>query len=409
MSAERQRLRLALLRLFGALSKPLRRSAPPTSSSNPRILLIRPDHIGDLLFATPAIRALRVALPDAHLTCLVGPWGEAVLQDNPHLDEIRVCPFPGFTRQHKGSWLAPYRTLWEWANGLRAARFDLAVVLRFDHWWGALLAYMAGIPVRVGYDIAECQPFSTDAPPYVSSRHEVVQNLTLVQHALSRFRGGANTAAAASPLAAPLQFAVQQEDREWVERYLAEQGVVPGDQLIAIHPGAGAAVKLWRNEAWAQVAGALVERWPLRAVITGSRRELDLAWSVYAGMKGEAVVAAGATTLGQLAALFERCQLVLGPDCGPVHLAVAVGTPTVHLYGPVDALKFGPWGDARLFLVVVSRRDCVPCDRLDYHASELPSHPCVREIGVEAVLAAAKLLLARSRSAAGSIIPQSRR
>jgi len=399
MGAERQRLRLTLLRLFGALSAPWQRKVPPALPEHPRILLIRPDHIGDLLLFTPAIRALRQALPGAHLTGMVGPWGEAVLQHNPHLDEILLCPFPGFTRQPKGSWLAPYRTLWRWARELQQGRFDLAIILRFDHWWGALLAYLGGIPIRVGYSYPESGPFLTDTLPCTSGRHEVQHNLALVQHTLARFGYDTGTVASVDPRSAPLEFPVQEKDRQWVESYLADRIVSPEQQLVAIHPGAGAAVKLWRNEAWSQVADALAARWPLRVVITGSRSELDLAWSVYAGMEGEAIVAAGVTTLGQLAALFQRCRLVLGPDCGPLHLAVAVGTPTVHLFGPEDPHKFGPWGDAQRHLVVTSGRDCIPCSRLDYGADELPDHPCVREITVEAVLAAVRQLLGQTLGA----------
>ncbi len=401
MSAERQRVRLALLRLFGALSAPLRRQAPSVRPARPRILLIRPDHIGDLLLSTPAIRTLRRALPGAHLTCMVGPWGEAVLQHNPHLDEILLCQFPGFTRQPKGPWLPPYRALWRRSRQLQQGRFDLAIVLRLDHWWGALLAYLAGIPIRVGHSFPESEPFLSDALPYTSARHEVLQNLSLVQHTLSCFGYDTRTVASADPHTAPLDFALQEEDRQWLENCLADRGVSPEQQLVAIHPGAGAPVKLWRSEAWSHVADALSARWPVRVLITGSRGELDLAWSVYAHMDEEATVLAGATTLGQLAALFQRCRLVLGPDCGPLHLAVAVGTPTVHLYGPVDVRKFGPWGDADRHVVVTSGRDCIPCNRLDYRAEELPDHPCVREITVEAVLGVANRLLGASLGATG--------
>jgi len=132
---------------------------------------------------------------------------------------------------------------------------------------------------------------------------------------------------------------------------------------------------------------------PARIVITGSRDELDLAWSVSARMRSEAIVAAGDTSLAQLAALFARCRLVLGPDCGPLHLAVAAGTPTVHLYGPVDVHKFGPWGAPERHLVVTSNRACIPCDRLDYSPEELADHPCVREIPVHDVVEAARKLL----------------
>jgi lipopolysaccharide heptosyltransferase II len=384
--------RAILLRAIAAI--PLR-STPAAEGAGkaPRILLIRPDHIGDLLFLTPALRLLRTACPEAHLTAMVGPWGKAVIENNPNLDEILVCEFPGFTRRPKTSFVAPYRLAQQWATQLRSRHFDMAVILRFDHWWGALLAHLARIPQRLGYAIPECQPFLSQAIPYESRHHEVQQNVQLIRAALCSMGRDMPQ----DPLT--LDFPIGEQDAEYISRYLAKQGAfapaLAGEEyLIAIHPGAGAPVKQWRPEAWAQVGDALAASCPARIVITGSRDELDLAWSVSARMRSEAIVAAGDTSLGQLAALFARCRLVIGPDCGPLHLAVAVGTPTVHLYGPVDAVKFGPWGAPERHLVVTSNRACIPCNRLDYSAEELADHPCVREIPVQNVLEAAQKLLA---------------
>jgi heptosyltransferase-2/heptosyltransferase-3 len=179
----RQRVRLWGLRAIGAAFR-LRR---PTSKRRPgaRILVIRPDHLGDLLFATPALAQLRRQRPEAHVTAMVGPWGQPVLARNPDVDELLICPFPGFTRQPKSSAWEPYCTLADYAARLRAHHFDEAIVLRFDHWWGAWLATWAGIPVRLGYDIPEVQPFLTQARPYHPGRHEVVQNLSLIDSNLT--------------------------------------------------------------------------------------------------------------------------------------------------------------------------------------------------------------------------------
>lgn len=98
-------------------------------------------------------------------------------------------------------------------------------------------------------------------------------------------------------------------------------------------------------------------------------------------------------SLGQLAAVLRRCQLVVGVDSGVLHLAVAMGTPTVHLYGPVSAATFGPWGEKGRHLVITSNMPCVPCDRLDYSPQEVKDHPCVTSIGLEPVAAAAESLL----------------
>jgi ADP-heptose:LPS heptosyltransferase len=323
----RQQVRLALLRLFARLSA--LQSPISNLQSLSSILLIRPDHLGDLLFTTPALRALREACPQARITGLVGPWAEAAITGNPCLDEVMLCPFPGFTRQPKQSIIEPYVVLARYARLLREKTFDLAVVLRFDHWWGALLAYLARIPRRVGYDIAEVKPFLTDAIPYAPGRHEVEQSLALVeavnsQPSLPRLDGHPSQGF-------PLEFLLSAQDREFAACYLAEQGVEDDDPLACIHPGAGAAVKLWRNEGWAQVADALAEGYEAKVILTGSANEAPLVQAIAERMTNQPIVAAGQTTLEQLAALMARCRLALGVDSGPLHLAVAVGIPTVHL------------------------------------------------------------------------------
>jgi heptosyltransferase-2/heptosyltransferase-3 len=189
-----------------------------------------------------------------------------------------LCPFPGFARQPKKSIIEPYIALGRYARLLREKEFDLAVVLRFDHWWGALLAYLARIPCRVGYDIAEVKPFLTDAVPYVPGRHEVEQNLALVeavngQPPLRRL-------AVKPSQGFPLEFPLSAQDREFAARYLAEQGVGDDDPLVCIHPGAGAPVKLWRNEGWARVADALVEKYRAKMILTGSANEGPLVQAI---------------------------------------------------------------------------------------------------------------------------------
>ena len=164
----RLRLRLALLRAIPTLSSPISHLQSPISN----LILIRPDHLGDLLFSTPTLRLLRQRYPSARITALVGPWGAPILAHNPHVDEIITLPFPGFARQPKPSPWQPYALVRRWARQLRG-RYDLAFILRFDHWWGALLAYLARVPLRVGYAVPEVAPFLSHALPYNAGRHEV--------------------------------------------------------------------------------------------------------------------------------------------------------------------------------------------------------------------------------------------
>ncbi len=380
-------LRRITLRALAYSSAPfLPRARKPSGDQLSRILLIRPDHIGDLLFTTPALRLLRTECPQAHITCLVGPWGSELMEINANVDRVLVCPFPGFTRQPKPSFFQPYALLGRSARLLQEQEYDLALVLRFDHWWGALLAYWAGIPQRIGYALPELRPFLTQPVPYTPGRHEVEQNLTLIRAAWQRKEPPIEEAG-------PLEFNPSAEDSNFAARYLVKRGIEPETPLIVIHPGAGAPVKLWRAEGFAQVGDRLMERYKAHLLITGSSQEEGLAREIASHMRSEPVIATGQTTLGGMAALMAHADLVIGVDSGPMHLAVAQGVPTIHLYGPVDHRTFGPWGDLRRHRVVISDLDCIPCNRLDYTPEELEEHPCVRLITVEQVLDAACSLL----------------
>ncbi len=355
----------------------------PSTSALRSLLLMRPDHLGDLLFLTPALHALRAALPATRITVLVGPWGAPVLQGNPDVDVLETCPYPGFERQAKGGPLAPYRLLLHQARALRSRRYDAAVILRFDHWWGAWLAAAAGVPRRIGYDRPETRPFLTEALPYSPGAHEVEQNARLL--------------AALVPGDAwhlgPTRFSCSEEDRSWAGAWLQDRGLDPTKPLVGIHPGAGAPVKQWPVAAWAAVADGLSEAHGAAILLTGTAGERPLTGAVAAAMSRPVLDAAGETTLGRLAALQERCAVVLGSDSGPLHLAVAVGTPTVHLYGPVAPATFGPWGDPGRHVVLVTDWACAPCNRLDWSPEVLPQHGCMGAIAPEHVLRAAARLL----------------
>jgi ADP-heptose:LPS heptosyltransferase len=393
----RTTLRRALRSTLARLPWPTRQPGAPR-----RILVIRPDHLGDLLFLTPALHTLRMANPGVHLACLVGPWGEAILRDNPDLDELLTCDFPWFNRRAKASPWQPYAVLWREALRLRRMHFDTAYVMRFDFWWGAALARLAGIPRRIGYALPGVQPFLTDAITYTPGLHEVEQNLCLVG-ALPSPQVGRGVGGEGAP---PLRFTIPSADLAWADTRLNRVSLTsdsgprtPNPHLIALHVGAGAPVKLWETERWAQTLNTLVERHGAKVVLTGGASEVALARAIADSLEAPPVVLAGETTLGQLAAVLARCRLVLGADSGPLHLAVAVGAPTVHLFGPIDPALFGPWGDPAQHVVVQARffdEPCHnrPCNRLDYAGDELAQHTCMRTITVEDVVTAASRLLA---------------
>jgi heptosyltransferase-2/heptosyltransferase-3 len=351
-----------------------------------RILLIRPDHLGDVLLTTPAIRALRHAHPHAELHALVGPWSANVLANLADLDVVLTLPFPGFSRSEKVNWRSPYKLVVESSRILRRIGYDTAIIFRPDHWWGALLAHLAGIPRRIGYNLPNVAPFLTEAIEH-KRNHAVMQSARLVEPLTGELQ--------AHEL--PLDFQVEASERAWISGYLDEWGVDQGTPLVAIHPGSGTWVKAWDEAKWASVADALAGQLDGLVVLTGSDLELPLCQRIAARMKRQPIIMAGDTGIGTLAALFQRCEVVLGPDSGPLHLAVAVDTPTVALFGPADPAEFGLWGSSERHKVLTSDIGCRPCRVLDWGSDDPAFHPCVREINSARVLDAARRAMSTNR------------
>ncbi len=371
-------LRSLLLR--GAARRHASRPAARASSTPNNILLIRPDHLGDVLFLTPALRALRRAQPDATITTLVGPWAEDLLSLNPDVNTVESLRFPWFTRSPNENLLAPYRALYAAAEPL-AGRFDVAIISRFDHWWGAWLAAAAGIPRIIGYDVPDVRPFLTDVVPYRAGQHEVLQNLGLT-HTLG-------TEMTATPESLPLRYEISGVHRMKIRQLLNGSGLQKvNGPLVAIHPGSGAAVKRWSVEQWGALMRAMRAQYGCQFVITGGSAEALLASKVVraAGEEVPVVSLADDTDLPELAALFEQCALVIGPDSGPLHIAVTMGRPTVHLYGPVSPQTFGPWGSPHRHVVITQSLACQYCHRLDWREEELPDHPCISGMSLDMVM-----------------------
>lgn len=386
---------LALVRLFGlpGAITAMRRSTPPATA--PRILLVRPDHLGDMIMVTPILYALRERLPDAHITMLIGPWSRDIVARHPAVDELLTCPFPGFQRaaQHP---LTPYSLLFTTARQLRKEGYDLAINLRPDFWWGAALLYLAAIPRRIGYDIQPGSPFLTQALACAEHEHATISNLRLASAGL-QVLGASALEEPYTPERYPEVFTPTAEESDWVDSQLEEAGISTETPIVVIHPGTGADVKLWRSEGWAHVATYLQQSTCTdsapRIVLSGSPKERSLLEEIACNMETPPVLMSN-MTVGQLAALLKRASVVLGVDNGPLHLAVPQQRPTIRLFGPTDARIFGPWGSAQLHSVIASTQRCatcpyIPCGRLDIPQDELAAHPCVKliaETQVEATI-----------------------
>lgn len=345
-----------------------------------RVLFIRPDHIGDMLLATPAMRALKQANPYLEIHVLAGTWSASILENVEEIDQVLTIEFPGFNRSDgKPRFHEPYMQLLQVARQLRQIGYGHAIIMRPDHWWGAMLAQVAGISERIGYDLETVRPFLTDVIPF-EHQHVVRQNMRLVEKWTEHIPDND----------VPYRFDVYDSERIEANNMLRKCGIEEHQPYFCVHPGSGTWVKQWTSERWANVADTLVEQLEAQVVFTGGDSERGLVDDIRQQMTQVSCSTAGELSLQQLAAVYERAQVVLGPDSGPMHIAASVSTPTVTLFGPADPVEFGTWGHRAKHVMLTSTIGCRPCRVLDWGDDDPEFHPCVRDITIGQVLEAAR-------------------
>jgi len=353
-----------------------------------RILVIRLDLLGDLVNSMTAVEALHERFPEARITMFTLPHTAAIPRQFPCVAEVLSLDTNRI--RSPGNLLRPaiYRDFAAMALRLRRENFDLCVSLHGK--MASLWAFVSGARRRIGY-AGEGYPFLfTDPVPgrrFDRPRHEVGRDLELAAAA------GASEAPRIPTLAAPSAAAARMAAR------LAELGVRDDDPLIGIHGGAvNGSAKRWPPMHWAALADRLIEELGARVVLTGSAGELAISEDIRRRMSHQPLVLTGATDIDELLAVFARCDLVLSGDSGPLHLAVALGRPTVSLYGPTDPRIYGPTPRIGQPAVVI-RRDlrCSPCYNLLAPAECPHGQPaCMIDIPVREVFAAAKAVLERA-------------
>ncbi len=331
------------------------------------ILTIKLRYLGDVLLATPAWQALKAAYPGARLTVIVNRGTEDILLSNPHVDEVLSL--------ERGSIVQQYR----FVATIRRRHFDTVVDLT-DGDRAAFLTWISGAPVRIGFNAdhrwtGRCY---TTVVPSDAAAHRIERDLS-----------------ALAPLAIPVidripRMWLTEEDHTAAEELLRRVGVQSVGPLVVIQPGARYWFKAWPSERFAELADRLADRYGCQVLVAGSPQEAALVQTVVTQAKSRLISIAGLSRVRTLAALLKRSALFVGNDTGAMHIAAAVGTPLVGLFGPSNPMEWGPRGGPAE--VIYKGLDCRVCFHPTCRRGE---QNCMKLITVDEVMAAVQRMLGR--------------
>jgi len=330
-----------------------------------RILVRGVNWVGDTILTYPTVQKLKSLFPHSHLAILVPSHLIDLWKTFPYADEI--IPF----QKKRG-----FGSIWEDLNlsqSLKERNFDLAIIFPRS-FRSAFQAYLARIPIRIGYQDEGRSLFLTHG---IRRTEEIRRS-----HRVHYFQKLTDSLGQAEGSSSPRIF-LREEDRKWAEQKLRDLGIQDGRPLIGMNPGATYGLaKCWYPERFGELGKRLFEKWKATVLLFGKEEERPIAKEILQHLKEGGIDLTGKTHLLQLAALLERCQLIVTNDTGTMHVATAVGAPVVALFGSTDPSTTGPWGDGH----IVIRKDvpCSPCLKricpTDHRCMELITVDEVEEI-----------------------------
>lgn len=360
----------------------MRRVFSRTGREPERILVTALCPIGDTLFLTPALARLRLRYPRAHIVVVVSASNEGALDGNPDVDERILTPARGDEPE-------PVR----FAKGvLSVSRTRPDLIVNFSA-GGAWVVRLAGLRApTVGLDMPPLWGLVGALDGAYRQRHAVDHYLKAIE------------AVAPPPLtveARTPRFYLDGESRRAARELLIANGVKPGDTLVTMHVGGDGfdGRKRWAPERFARVANALITRFDARIVLVGGKADLPMSVTTAALIRGNVRSLVGKTSLKVTGAIIEASTLFIGNDSSPLHIAAAVGAPSVGIYGPSDWNEFHPVGGPRYRgQLLHSDLPCAPCFRFVgnaplWHVNTCYSQACLKAIDSRRVIEAAVELL----------------
>ena len=303
-----------------------------------KILVFTKNWLGDVIFETPAIKALKKNYPDSKIICATTPRCEEILRRNSYVSDVILFDERSLHQSLKSKW--------EFVKWLRKEKFDKAFILHRS-FTRAFLTLLGGVKERIGYVTKGRRWILTRAiPNKEQSKHHVYYFLELLSKT--------GLVVDVEPY---YEFYFSEHDDRQAANLLSDKGLNLS-LMVALNPGGNRANKRWPVHHFAKLSDLLWERYRCSIVITGHTYDDPLASEIIHGTThAKPVSLCGNTRLGDLGAVFSRCKLVISGDSGPLHIAAGVGTYVVALFGPTDSKLTGPFGRGKNVVIQAETRD----------------------------------------------------
>ena len=340
-----------------------------------RVVVRGTNWVGDSVMTVPALRALRRVVPDAHITLAIRPGARGIFSEADFIDDVLIY-------DRKGP-LSVIPQIREW----RRRKFDLAVLFQ-NAFEAALIPFLAGVPLRLGYATESRHALLTHPlalPDWRSSRHEVFYYLYVVT-ALEQMLFGTSSICEADPDAG---IQISEKRKAEATDLLRAHGVHDDSLVVALCPGSiNSHAKRWPAESYAALADRLVDS-DRQVLLIGSKDEADVSQDVTRRMRNRPIVLTGKTSLDQITAVLSAVDLIVTNDTGPAHIGAALGRPTLVIFGPTNPLTTRPFSPVAEILR--HPPDCAPCMLRDCPID----HRCMTAITVDEVFERSHAILKR--------------
>ena len=332
------------------------------------ILIVKLSAIGDVIHTLPSLAALRRLYPDAHITWVVEEAAADIVKNHPYLDEVIVSRRKSWSKDiQKSKFLKPLFNMRSLIKELHRRRYDLVIDFH-GLFKSSIIVLLSSGKRKLGYDSLQelSGLFLNEKIPEDMNKHAVDRYLDFPRHLGAKIDN--------------VEFILpQNNDAEAKVQLLMSKYKLDDNNFIAINPIAYWETKLWDNDNFARLADMIKNNLKMNVVFTGSEKESIE--KITTGMTTDGINLGGQTSLLELACLYKKARFVITTDSGPMHLAAAVGTPVIALFGPTDPARTGPYGEGHT--IVRSELPCSPC-----FLKKCQTIKCMKEILPEQVLAA---------------------